>query len=44
MRKNLKKELFDVEKNKECTYRPQLYKSKVKPNQKLRYSVYKKQQ
>jgi len=32
--------VVDEETTRECTHQPKLYKSKVKPNEKLRYNVY----
>lgn len=36
-----KEQLFEEEKQ-ECTYRPKLYKSKVKPTEELNHKVYQK--
>ena len=41
-KKSMKKEVLEEAENKECTHRPVLFKSKVKPNTELSYSVYQK--
>lgn len=43
MRKQQIKKAVDSEKMKECTYRPNLYKSKVKAKKELNHMVYKKE-